>query len=423
MTLSRRSFLKTSLAVAAAPLLVPPRVLGRGGATAPNSKVVMGTIGCGNQGRGDTSHFSSTGRVEFTAFCDPDTARREALKARYGARSGAQTYNDFRELLARGDLDAVIIATPDHWHALPVIAAARAGLDIYCEKPLSLTIREARAMVNAVRQNGRVFQTGSQQRSGGEFRHACEIIRNGLIGNVREVFVRVGAPSRACDLPPEPVPAGVDWNLWLGPAPWRPFNSRIHPGWRSWRDYAGGGTTDWGAHHFDIVQWAFGMDASGPVEVLPPDGKDRPCLALRYANGALVYHAHGDEAQKLHWPDEPEGDGYGITFIGEHGWVEVDRSHIRTFPDLLARWQPGPNDVRLEHSRSHPRNFLDCIGTRQRPICDVEVGCRSVTVCHLANIGHWLQQPFHWDPVREQIPDNPDAAFWLDRAKREPWAV
>jgi predicted dehydrogenase len=423
MTLSRRSFLKSSLVLSTAPLILPPHVLGRGGATAPNSKLVMGTIGCGNQGRGDTSHFFNMSNIVFTAFCDPDTERREAFKVKYGAKSGAQTYNDFRELLGHPDLDAVVIATPDHWHASPAIAAARAGLDIYCEKPLSLTIREARAMVNAVRQNERVFQTGSQQRSHGEFRHACEIIRNGLIGKVREVFVRVGGPSRECDLPPEPVPAGVDWNLWLGPAPWRPFNSHIHPGWRSWRDYAGGGTTDWGAHHFDIVQWAFGMDESGPVEILPPDDKDRPCLAVRYANGALVYHATGDDAKKLHWPDEPEGDGNGITFVGENGWVEVDRSHIRTFPENLVRWHPGPNDIQLQSNSGHHRNFIDCIRTRRRPICDVEIGCRSVTVCHLVNIGHWLQQPFHWDPIKEQIPDNPAAALWLDRAKRAPWTI
>jgi len=420
--MNRRQFIKQAT-LYAFPLLLPARVLGRGGALAPNSKIVMGTIGCGNQGGSDTAHFINTGQVEFTAFCDPDRARREKFKAKYSATGGAQAYNDFRELLARPDLDAVVIATPDHWHALTAIVAARAGKDIYCEKPLSLTIREARAMVTAVRQNHRVLQTGSQQRSHGEFRHACEIVRNGLLGKVHTVFVRVGAPSRECDLPPEPVPAGVDWNLWLGPAPWRPFNGHIHPGWRSWRDYAGGGTTDWGAHHFDIVQWAFGMDASGPIEVLPPDGKERPCLALRYANGTLVYHAQGDGVPLLRWPAPPQGDGNGITFVGDRGWLEVDRSHLRTSPAHLARWQPGPNDIRLQRTAGHHLNLLECLRTRQRPICDVEIGCRSVTVCHLANLGHWLQQPIRWDPAAEQILGNPDAALWLDRPKREPWTL
>jgi predicted dehydrogenase len=385
-------------------------------------------------GNADAVQFRNTGRTQILAVCDVDRPQREqrckeyerwyADEARAGQFKGVAAYNDFRELLAREDIDAVLVATPDHWHALPAIAAARAGKDIYGEKPLSLTIREARAMVDAVRENNRVFQTGSQQRSDARFRRACELVRNGFLGKIQSVYVRVGGPSRPCDLPDQPVPEGLDWNRWLGPAPERGFHSQIHPRtWRAWREYSGGGVTDWGAHHFDIVQWALGMDDSGPVEVIPPDDKDHPLLGLRYANGTMVYHVWGPGANKVPWPSPPQGSNNGITFVGENGWVEVDRQHLRCEPEDLLNELVEDLPQPLQRSPGHHRNFLDCVQSRSRPICDVEIGARSVTVCHLANIAYWTKQSFGWDPVKEEILGNAEAAQWLDRERRAPWTI
>jgi predicted dehydrogenase len=390
----------------------------------------MGLIGCGAMGGSDAIHQHNTGQSQVIAFCDVDKPRREAKKVEYeklyakeagrAGWKGIATYNDFRDLIARDDLDAVIIATPEHWHAIPVIEAAKAGKDLYCEKPLAFTVREGRAMVEAVRRYGRVLQTGSQQRSHGEFRRACELVRNGYIGKVHTVYVRIGGPSHDCDVPAEPVPAGLDWNFWVGPAPFREFHHSIHPGgWRSYREFAGGGTTDWGAHHFDIVQWALGMDESGPVEWIP----SAPCVSMRYANGAMVYHVFGKAVNEVKWPSPPEGDSNGITFIGDKGWIEVDRAHIRAEPASILTAHIGTLDAQLFRSPGHHQNWLDCIRSRKRPICDVEVGHRSATVCQLTNICHFTGQRFSWDPAREEITDNPVAARLLDYAKREPWRI
>lgn len=430
--LSRRSFLKASLAASAAPLILPSRVLGADGGTSPNNRVTMGLIGCGAMGTADAIHFHNTKQVQLLAFCDVDRAKRDQKKADYeklyakeaqqSGWKGLATYNDFRELLARTDLDVVIVATPEHWHAIPVVAAAKAGKDIYCEKPLSYNVRDGQAMVAAVRANKRILQTGSQQRSHGDFFRAVEIVKAGLIGKVHTVYVRVGGPSKFQDAPEEPVPEGLDWDFWLGPAPKRAFNKRIHPGgWRSFREFAGGGTTDWGAHHFDIVQWALGMDGSGPVEYLPAGTDGHPCMGFRYASGTKVYHVFGGAEKKVEWPSPPEGDSNGITFIGDKGWVEVDRAHIRTQPESLLKEIVQLKGQAAFKRVGHHQNFLDCLKTRQDPICHIDVGYRSATVCHLANICHWTGQRFSWDPVKEAITDNPEAAKLLGREGREPW--
>ena len=433
--MNRRQFLQQSgLAALAVPTFIPARVLGRDGATPPSEKLTIALIGCGGMGEADSSHQHKLGQSQFIAFCDVDKTRRDAKKAEFenlysgeAGRSrhrGIATYNDFRELLARDDLDAVIIATPEHWHGIPVIEAAKMGKDIYCEKPLAFTVREGRAMVEAVRRYGSVLQTGSQQRSQGEFRHACELVRNGYIGAVHTIYVRVGGPSHNCRLPAEPTPEGMDWNLWIGQAPYRPFNHSIHPrNWRNYSDFAGGGTSDWGAHHFDIVQWALDMDNSGPVEFLPPGTDGHPCLGIRYACGTMVYHVFGPAENRVPWPSPPQGDSYGITFVGDKGWIEVDRAHIRAEPKRILHATIGETEQRLFRSPDHHLNWLDCIRSRQRPICDVEVGHRSATICRLANICHWTQQRFAWDPLHEQITDNPYAARWLDRARRAPWTI
>jgi predicted dehydrogenase len=394
-----------------------------------NDRIVTGAIGMGAQGLHDLKTVMRDPGVQAVAVCDVSAGgtgyptwygtdrggrgpAKQAVEAYYaektrsGAYRGCAVYSDFRELLARDDIDAVIIATPDHWHAVCAVEAARAGKDIYCEKPLSLTIAEARAMVNAVRQYGRVFQTGSQQRSGSNFRFACELVRNGYIGDVKHVTVNVGGPSGPCDLPPQPVPEHLDWDMWLGPAPWRPFHQKLHPArWRAYRDYSGGGMTDWGAHHFDIAQWALGMDDTGPVEIIPPDGKEVRVLTYRYATGVVMTR---DKAN-------------GVLFTGTQGRIEVNRGYLKTWPETLQEVRLGPDEVRLYESNNHHADWLSAIRTRSKPICDVDIGARSVTVCHLGNIAYQLGRPLRWDPEAERFVGDDDANRLLDRAKRSPW--
>jgi len=394
LRISRRGFVKGMAAAAAAPWFVPRTSFGA------NDRITTGIIGLGGPAGG------GAGGTQLLAVCD---VRDDKLQ-RHANNKSVTKYRDFRELLARDDIDAVLIGTPDHWHAIPAIEAAKAGKDIYCEKPMSLTIREARAMVNAVRRYGVIFQTGSQQRSSGKFRSACEMVRSGRIGEVRYVHVNVWGPSGpAEDVPPEPTPPGVDWDRWLGPAPWRPFSNRILRGWRSFRDYSGGGMTDWGAHHFDIVQWALDKDDSGPVEAIPPDGKDVKHLTYVYDNGVKVYHGGAQGAQ--------------IVFHGSEGRIGVDRGQLWTDPPGIMARPISPSEVRLYYSTSQKGNWLDCVRSRRRPICDVEVGCRSVTVCHIGNLAYWLKRPLKWDPAKEEFVGDVEANRWLDRPKRQPWRV
>ncbi len=421
MTLTRRGFLKDAVSVLALPAFVPASALGAAGVPPPSGRITLGLIGVGGMGGNHLKSFLGRTDVHVLAVCDVDarkrTAAKEFVEERYAERHvkdyrGCEAYNDFRDLVERPDIDAVVVSTPDHWHVLNCIAAVKAGKDVYCEKPMSLTIREAREMVNVVRRHSRVFQTGSQQRSSSGFRTACEWVRNGRIGRLVSANVNVGGPSRDCYLPAQPAPAGLDWDLWLGPAPWRPFNKGIHPySWREYRDYSGGQMTNWGSHHFDIVQWAMGMDESGPVEIAPPDGKDVKLLTFTYANGVRVYHGG------------VTGKGKGILFTGTEGAIEVNRNYLSAEPEAILRQPVGPGEIQLYRSRNHHDDWLQAIRTRKRPICDVETGCRSVTVCHLGNIAYWLRRPLKWDSVKERFIGDDEANRWLDRPRRAPWSL
>jgi len=419
--LNRRQFLKaSSLAAVSAPFLPSWAAPGQKG---PNDRITMGFIGTGTQGRGLLQNFLNHPNTQILAVCDVDTTRREHhkkivedfYKIKQDADfKGCAEYKEFRELIDRKDIDAVVIATPDHWHAYIAIMAANAGKDIYCEKPLSLTIHEARAMVNAVRKNDRVFQTGSMQRSSSEFRKACELVRNGRIGKVTQVIVDVGGPSVPCDLPDEPMEPGLNWDMWLGPAPQRGYNSVLSPrgvhqhfpNWRNYREYSGGMMTDWGAHHFDIAQWGLGMDDSGPVEVIPPDDpKATKGLRYIYPNGVEMLH----------------GNSGGVLFIGTEGKILVNRGKFEATPDSIGKDPLPANAIRLYKSDNHAKDFLDCVRSRKRPICDVEIGCRSVTVCHIGNIAYWTHKRLKWDPKKEVFVGDAEANKWLDRVKRDPW--
>jgi predicted dehydrogenase len=402
-------------------------------ATPPSERITLGFIGVGTMNRGHLDHFLGMSDVQVLAVCDVDTNRRNnaqkmvekryADKKKNGQYKSCAAYNDFRELLARKDIDAVVIATPDHWHAIPAIEACKAGMDVYCEKPLSLTIHEAKQMRDAARKYARVFQTGSQQRSSREFRWACELVRSGRIGKLKAVYVNVGGPSRPCDLPAEPDEPGLDWDRWLGPAPKRPYHSALSPrgvhkhfpAWRNYREYSGGMMTDWGAHHFDIAQWALGMDESGPIEIIPPeDPKAEKGVRYLYANGVVVFHADKDDAgQSVN----------GITFVGSDGKIFVNRGYLKSAPEEVLKQPLGVHDVRLYQSPGHQRDWIECIRSRRRPIADVEIGARSVTVCHLGNLAYWNHRKLRWDPDHWQFVDDAEANKWLDRERRAPWKL
>ncbi|MBN2138384.1 MAG: Gfo/Idh/MocA family oxidoreductase [Sedimentisphaerales bacterium] len=417
---NRRGFLKTAGAVAGLPCLVSSSALGNSDSTAASERITLGFIGTGKQSKHLMQSFLNSPGTQVLAACDVDRLKlargKGIVEDHYkgkGRSDACGTYGDYRDLLARGDIDAVVIATPDHWHALTVIHSAQAGKDIYCEKPLSQTIAEARAMVNAVRRYGRVFQVGSMQRSDWHFRLGCELVINGYIGELQTVTVGVGGPPGEDNLAAMPVPDYLDWDMWLGPALRRPYNKELSPhlswdGFPHWRyhsSFGGGGMTDWGAHHFDIAQWGMQMDESGPVEIIPPDGKDVKVLTYKYASGVTLTR---DSAN-------------GVLFTGTKGKVETNRGHLRTEPESLKDQKIGPNEVHLYESKNHYVDWLDAIKKRSKPICDIEVGCRSVSVCHLGNIAYKLGRSLKWDPRREQIIGDADASKLLSRPYRSPW--
>jgi predicted dehydrogenase len=321
-------------------------------------------------------------------------------------------------LLNRKDIDAVVIATPDHWHAAMAVRAAEAGKDIYCEKPLSLTVREGRAMVNAARKHKKVFQTGSMQRSWPEFRQTAELIRNGYIGEVKSIKVNVGAPPIAYNLAEEKLPEGLDWGKWLGPNESVLFNSElapptskdVFPNWRLYREFGGGMVTDWGAHMFDIVQWSLGMDDSGPVEVLAPDGKEIKFLTYKYENGITMTH------EKWEWNN-------AIHFVGTEGEIKVQRKKIETTPISLKDKVIGETEKHVYKSENHYKDFLDAIRNRSKPICDVEVGHRTASVCNIGNIAYRLNRSLKWDPKKEIFTDDKEANALLGRTMNKEWGI
>lgn len=427
--LSRRRFLKqTALlggAAVSAPVVITSNALGGEGRPPASERIVIGHIGMGWFGTHDLKAFLTAPDAQNVAVCDVEVAARDAAKKLADQHYGNQdckTYHDFRELIERDDIDAVSIATPDHWHAIPTILAASRGKDVHVEKPLSLTIAEGRAMVDAIRRYDRICQVGSEARSIPRCRFGCELVRNGRIGEVKEVFVCVGGPSSGRMLPAQPVPEGLDWDMWLGPAPWRPYNKAYHPrSWRGYYDFSGGGLTDWGAHHFDFAQWALGMDHTGPVEVHPADGKEHKWLTFKYANGIRMYHVLG-----VKFEDVPEMLD-NVTFVGTKGRVGMSYGRLSTTePDELIHDKIGPDEIHLYESppEGHMRgDFLRSIRTHKRPGADIEIGHRTVTVAHLAHIAYQLGRALKWDPHKEQFIGDDEANRMCCRSMRGPWRL
>ena len=439
-SVSRREFVKTG-AIGAAALSVPAVLTSPSfaqdkpaGADAPMIRI--GFIGCGKMGSSHYQRFVGYKDVAVTAVCDVDTVRREGAQQfvdeKYAEfeRKGmkpCKAYKHYRELLDDKEIDAVLIAVPDHWHVAMAMDAVKAGKDVYCEKPLTLTIHEAKTLIECVRKHDKVFQVGSQQRTEGPFADAVDMIRAGRIGKVKEVEIGIGATSKPCQLFPEEPDKGLDWNEWLGQAPERSYNHILcqkglpetypfNPGWRDYREFSGGNVTDWGAHHIDITHWALAMDQSGPVEIRPPKrGMDVYGAELVYRKSPYGMEEVVVKHTEVVWEHEKAGkDGKaedaqeknGIRFIGEKGELFVSRSFLVSKPDGIAKAPLSTEERKVERvadpkgKSPHHQNWLDCIASRKRPIADVEVGARTVTACHLMNLAIWHDAKLNWDPEK-----------------------
>jgi predicted dehydrogenase len=432
-TQNRRSFIINAAAALGSFIIVPRYVLGGKSALgnlykSPSDMINLGFIGTGKQGRILANFFLNTGEIKIPAISEVYTAKAGLMinhikniyekKSDLGTFSDISVFNDYRELLSRKDIDAVVIATPDHQHAVMAVNAARAGKDIFCEKPMALTVKEGRAMVNATRKYKRVFQTGSMQRSWPEFRQAVELIRNGYIGDIKNIKVNVGKPPIKYNLNEEPIPEGLDWKYWLGPNEYMPFNSElappiskdVYPNWRLYKEFGGGMVTDWGAHMFDIVQWALDMDESGPVSFTPPNGNDVKFLTMKYANGISMTH------EAWQW-------GNAIHFFGSEGELKVARGKLETSPTDLATKLIGEDQKHVYKSIDHYKDFLQAMRNRTKPVCDVEIGHRTSSLCNIANIAYELGRPIAWDSKKELFKGDKEANALLRRELNSEWGI
>ena len=451
---NRREFLKNSLgAVATAvglPHIIPVSVFGRGATAAPSERIIMGFIGIGSMGGGHLRSFLGYEDVRVVAVCDVRSEFRQraqnTVNRHYGDSAACRTYNDFRELLDREDIDAVCIATPEHWHGLIAIEAARQRKDIYLEKPIDVHVAIAKRLRQAVNRYGVVFQFGTQQRSSREFRFACELTRNHRVGELETIIVGSVPGASLSNQPTEPVPpkAEFDYDMWLGPAPWSPYSfqrcaSRAQGSlgyWMHIHDYGLGCLSGaWGIHHVDIAQWANGSDDTGPIEVhgsgtIPKDGlTDTPVtwrVEHKYANGVTMIHADANTTSNEFPQFRSRGlkrKGCGVLLVGSEGWILVWRGGIITHPKSLLTTNIRPEEIRLYVSNNHRRNFLKCVRTKQQTVCPVETAVRSDTICHLDDIAIRLGRRLKWDPEHEQFVDDDQANRMLSRSMRSPWHI
>ncbi len=432
---SRRNFLKTAGVLTAASSLPSwlieecnaQQARRRAESLPPSEKVNLALIGCGGQGKGDARNAQRYGQI--VAVCDVDAGHLAAAQKLF---PGAEGYTDFRKLLERNDVDAVICGTVDHWHTLVAIAAMKAGKDIYCEKPLTLTIDEGKRLVEVHRQTKRVLQTGTQQRSSAHFRLACDLVRNGRIGKIQKVEVWLPAGLRQGPFKTSPVPQGFNYDFWLGQTPKVEYvKERTHFSFRYWWEYSGGTMTDWGAHHNDIVLWALEMDASGPVSIegkqlidMIPGGFTAASeyeVTYTYANG-VVHTSKSTTASEWHGGvKDPNRQQHGIKFHGTDGWIWVTRGVIEA-NDRQLLTQKLPEDVkRVYLSNNHMGNFIDCVKSRKAPICSAETGHRSASLCHLGVIAIRLGRKLNWDPAKEQFVGDAEANSMIARRMRKPY--
>jgi hypothetical protein len=468
----RRTFIRRAACLSgavAAPGVISARARGASQATPPSERITVGLIGHGVMGRGHLRRLAGDREVQVLAVCDVDRSRREqgvrhveetyAARRRGAASSGCTAYNDYRDVLDRDDIDAVVIVTPDHWHALLAIDAATAGKDVYCEKPISLTVREGRRVVEAMDRYGRIFQTGTQYRSIPTIRDVCEFVRAGGLGKVKSVFTlwsrlgtlgspRFGPYAESVDvqrcrqslapldfaLPAEPVPGGLDWDLWVGPAPWQPYNQLFHtnpsPGvvpWAFCEDFGAASVTWHHSHSADVIQYALGVENGGPVELIHPSSGDYPTLTCRYANGTLLHLVdHWGMVKDLYKavPSTARLAGnFGGVFVGERGWITsmttggpIEGGPEDLFEEMgLTTRQVNPGD------NNHHSNWFDCVRTRRQPSCGPALGHRAASLGHLTIIAHRMGRSLKWDPTGEEFVDDAAATRMLARSMRSPW--
>jgi predicted dehydrogenase len=423
-TFSRRKFLQYTLVGSAGIATLP---LFQNFSVGPNDVIRLGIIGLGQQAMNLMQGFGNIPGIEIVAGADVYGIKRERFEMRLkefyqkaNRKVEVTTYKDYRKILDRADIDAVIIATPDHWHALMTLDACKAGKDIYLEKPITFTIKESLMVVDAVRKNKVVFAVGSQQRSDINFQHAVNMVRKNALGELKTINAFVGPPPAPYDLPVETIPADLDWEQWLGPNPRVHYNSKLNPPislnppqnetfWAAWRYYketGGGFTCDWGAHNFDIGQWALNKDNGGPVKIIPAGYKDTKFLSYVYDNGVVMSNEPWDE-----------GSTRGIKFWGSDGWIEVSRGKIAASDDSLLPGNSKTDSKGLiyETAGGHLENFIDCLRSRKDPIAPVEAGQRTVTVCILGNIASELKRPLNWDPAKQNFVNDPEAEKYLHR--------
>jgi len=420
---SRRQFLGYSALGLAGLTILPSWTMANGTRIAPSDRVVLGFIGSGRQGVSDFNSFSKCPGVQVVACCDVEQLKRERFKSKVEAWQKSQNvasrcdmYEFYEDMLDRKDIDAVSIATPDHWHALTAIHACKSGKDVYVQKPLAFTIREGQEIVKAVRGNNRVLQVGSQQRSSKEFQQAIALVRGGAIGHIETIYAKVGDPPKPLDLPEQAIPATLNWNQWMGPLndPKIHYHPDLCPpitldpvqdeklwgAWRWYRETGNGFTADWGAHMFDIAQAAIGMDGSGPCEFIPKGYNSAQYLTMKYENGIVMTEQ----------PFRKEG-GQGICFNGTKGWLKVARGFIEcSDPSLLKKEEKKIGEGQYEVSSPHMQNFIDAVRSRKNPIAPVEVGCSTNTLCCLGNMATELQRPVKWDPATLSFGDDTEAA-------------
>lgn len=420
--LTRRKFLKTA-AVGAVGVAMFPQFLSsckQNKAAGLNDGIIrLGFIGLGQQAMYLLSGFIGISGVQVVAGSDVYGIKRERFMRRVNkhytdnqTEVEVEVYEDYKQLIAREDIDAVVIATPDHWHAFMAIEACKAKKNVYLEKPLTFTIKEGQLLKKAVRDNGVVLGVGSQQRSDANFQHAIKLIQDGKIGKIEKVNAYVGAPPTPYDLAEETLPADLNWPLWLGPSEYVHYNHQLNPpisldpeqneqiwgAWRWYKELGGGFTTDWGAHMFDIAQWGLGMDGSGPVEIIPAGYEDTKFLTYKYANGVIMTEEPFDEAQTK-----------GVKFTGDKGWIEVSRGHYKASDDSLLPPVTEETEGAYETKIPHLANFIESVKTKTDPVVPVEIGHSSCTVCTLGNIAYDLGRPIKWDPSKEEFVDDAEA--------------
>jgi hypothetical protein len=467
--INRREFMGAAAGAIVAPMIIPASARGADGHVAPSNRITVAQIGMGRMGRGHTRRLVLDPGVEFLAVCDVDRTRRlnakETVDSYLEERgSSCKDYNDYRDVLARDDIDAVVIVTPDHWHTPISIHAAEAGKDVYCEKPVSLTINEGRQLVKAVQRHGRVFQNGSQYRTRPGIRRPCEFIRKGGLGKIKSVFTawgKIGVGEKfmgpyadafnfavtaksviplSFALPEEPVPEGLDWDLWLGPAPWHPYNSCYHTTemvrgvpWSFCEDFGLAASTGYHSHAAEVLQYAIGQEETGPVEIIHPSSGAYPTLSFRYPNGALLHLLEGNLTKREHWdavktlygavPDDAVMEGnFGAVVVGERGWLTtMSNAPITGGPTaLMEEYNRPEHDIDMG-GISHHGNWLQCIKTREKPSSHEELGHRAASLGQLTIIAYKLGRSLKWDPIREVFPEDEQANRLLRRAKRAPW--